>query len=198
MSTPTYEEMLKGTTTWKGSHHGIGYLLSHHGHRRGDEYEHAAPYPGTWCYYLLIPEQMLPHRWQDFACIRSDSGFEQAGPAWDNVNFNSGITWSSSEPYWDRKTARQWDASKVGCDYAHLWHCERGYLDTFSSVEFDAKRTVESFIEAAPDRLVRSQYSGVWASPAEFYTARNGSLVHQSDAIDPQWSGWLRPEEPTP
>lgn len=193
--TPTYEELLKGATTWRGSHLGVSYQLSHHGHRTGDEYKDARPNPGTWCYYLLIPEQMIPHRWADFAVARKDgSDYAEPGPGWNEVEFDSGITWSSNEPYWDRKTAREWGLSKVGCDYAHIWHEERGYPDSYNSVEFDAKRTVESFVKAVPDRLRRSDYSGVWAAPSEFYIARNGSLVHNSDQVDPQWTGWLPPE----
>lgn len=191
MSTPTYEQLLKGATTWRNSHMGVDYLLSHHGFRKGDEYEGAQPAPGTWCYYLIIPEQMLPHRWQEFACTRHENGFEHAGPAWEAIDFDSEITWSSSEPYWDRTTARQWDAVKVGCDYVHLWHMERGYPDTFESVKLDAQHTVESFVRSTPDRLLRSQYSGIWAPADEFYTARNGSIVHRSDSVDPKWTGWL-------
>jgi hypothetical protein len=60
--TPTYEEMLKGSTQWRGNHMGMSYLLSHHGHRTGNEYPGVEYNPGTWCYYLIVPEQMYPHR----------------------------------------------------------------------------------------------------------------------------------------
>lgn len=178
--TPTYEEMLKGSTQWRGDHMGMSYLLSHHGHRTGNEYPGVEYNPGTWCYYLIVPEQMYPHRWPDFAVTRKESGWEQFGPAFDHSMFDTEITWQSSEPYWDRKTERQWDAAKVGCDYAHLWHRERGYPDTFDSVTCDAKRTVEKFLAANPDRHMRCEYGGIWDVADAFYTAINGRRVHRS------------------
>ena len=196
MATPSYEELLNGATTWRGSHDGVAFTLSHHGYSDGSEYPGAEPEPGTWCYYLIIPEQMYPHRWQDFACVRGDHGFESHGPAFDHDFFDSEITWSSSEPYFCRKEMRMFDQSKVGCDYAHLWHMERGYPDTYESVKQDAIRTVQKFIAAHPDLHLRSDFSGVWAATDEFYTAINGRLVHRSDSIPPGWDNWLpKPDE---
>lgn len=192
--TPTYQELLRGSTTWRGDHEGVTYILNHHGHRTGDEYEGAEYHPGTWCHYLLIPEQMYPHRWSDFEVTRKANGWESFGPAFEHDMFDTEITWQSSEPYWDRKTERMWDAAKVGCDYAHLWHRERGYPDTFDSVTADAKRTVEKFLSANPDRLFRCDYSGKWDAPDQFYTAINGRRVHLSkeSEIDAGWVGWKR------
>lgn len=195
MATPSLQELLKGSTQWRGEHKGVSYLLSHHGYRNGDEYAGAEYNPGTWCYYIIVPEQMFPHRWADFAVTRKAAGYEQFGPAFDHDMFDSEITWQSSEPYYDRKTERMWDAAKVGCDYAHLWHRERGYPDTFGSVTMDAERTVEKFLAANPDRLLRCDYSGKWGQEADFYTAVNGRRVHLSQEanIDDGWIGWKRP-----
>jgi hypothetical protein len=198
--TPTYEELLKGSTQWRGDYMGLSYLLSHHGYRKGDEYESAEYNPGTWCYYLIVPEQMYPHRWADFAVTRKESGYEQFGPAFDHDMFDTEITWQSSEPYFDRKTERTWDAAKIGCDYAHLWHRERGYPDNYTSVTADAKRTIEKFLAANPDCHVRCDYSGKWDAPDQFYTAVNGRRVHLSveSAIDDGWVGWKRTPDVTP
>jgi hypothetical protein len=198
--TPTYAELLKGSTQWRGEHMGLSYLVSHHGHRAGDEYQGAEPNPGTWCYYLIVPEQMYPHRWSDFAVTTGEHGYGVFGRGFDHDMFDSEITWQSSEPYFDRKTGRKWDASKVGCDYAHLWHRERGYPDTFDSVTADAKHTVEKFIAANPDRHVRCDYSGKWDQPDQFYTAVNGRRVHLSveSSLEPGWLGWKRAAEKVP
>lgn len=192
MATPTYAEMLKGATTWRETHKNITFTLSHHGYLDGTEYDGARPGPGTgtWCYYLIIPEQMFPHRWADFAARLSDNGFFHHGPAWDAVSFDSEITWASSEPYFDRKVMKQFDAAKVGCDYAHLWHAERGYPDTFNSVRGDAIRTVESFLSAHSDGLARSDYSGLWGTKDEVYTAINGRTVHRKDDLPDGWESW--------
>lgn len=196
MATPSYEELLQGATTWRKEHEGVTYILSHHGHRTGKEYASAEPRPGTWCYYLLIPEQMYPHRWDDFACSRSEHGFEHHGRAFTHEMFDTEITHASSQPYWDRKTERMWDGSKVGCDYAHLWHHEGGYSDTYNSVNDDARRTVELFLKANPDLRLRCDYSGLWGEPSDFYTAENGKRVHNSHAssFDDGWAKW-RPAE---
>jgi hypothetical protein len=188
--TPTYDQMLLGATTWKFRHLGIPVAMTHHGHRTGDEYDGASSHPGIWCYYLIISEQMFPYRWQDFACIRNDSGFELPGPAWDHDWFDTEITWSSSEPYFDRKKGRLFDASKVGCDYAHLYHAERWYPDTYDSVKRDAELTARKFIDANPDRRVQSDWSGKWGTPDQFYTAINGRLVHVDDEIDGELGLW--------
>ena len=194
--TPTHKEMLKGATTWKENHEGVSIVLSHHGYSDGDEYQGARPHPGTWFYYLVIPEQMYPHRWADFACVRGPTGFETQGPAFKHDFFNSEITWSSSESYFCRKEMRMFDQSKVGCDYGHLWHMERGYPDTYESVKQDAILTAQKFLAAHPDRHVRSDYSGVWATPDEFYTAINGRTVHRSDDIPEGWETWMpKPDE---
>lgn len=195
--TPTLDVLLKGATTWKDSHDGVDFILSHHAHRTGTEYEGAEPHLGVWCYYLIIPEQMYPHRWDDFACTRGPSGYENPGQAFDHDLFDSEITWSSSEPYYCRKAKRMFDAAKVGCDYAHLWHRERGYPDTYDSVKQDAILTVKKFLVANPDRHFRSGYSGVWAPLDEFYTAINGALVHRTDNIPEGWDKWMPcPTEP--
>lgn len=185
--TPTYEELLKGATTWRDSHMGVNFSLNHHGYSAGGKYPYDEPRPGTWTYYLLIPEQMYPHRWADFAVTRKENGYEYHGPAFQHEMFDTEITWSSSEPYWDRKTERLWDAAKVGCDYAHLWHHERGFPDTYESVTQDARNTVEAFLAANPDHYLRCGYSGIWGKPEEFYTAANGCIVHKSQR---EASGW--------
>lgn len=190
MAAPTYAELLEGATTWHKDHCGVGVILSHHGHRTGTEYVGAEPHPGTWCYYLLIPEQMYPHRWADFAVTRNERGYCDHGPAFEHEMFDTEITWQSSEPYWCRKTKRMWDAAKVGCDYNHSWHRDYGYPDTYQSVERDARRTVELFLAANPDHYVRCEYSGIWGMPNEFYTAVNGRRVHNSyaDRFDNGWA----------
>lgn len=198
MSTPTYKEFLEGSTTWRKEHKGVTYILSHHGYREGDEYPGAEQYPGAWCYYLLIPEQMFPHRWDDFKCTRSSHGFEEPGKAFNHGLFDSEITWSSSEPYLDRKEERMYDASKVGCGYNHLWHAECGYPDTYSSVNQDAILTIDRFLEANPDRLLRSSWSGKWGMPDQMYTANNGKTGHIDDDIPDNFEGWKRAEQDTP
>ena len=164
MATPTYEELLKGQTRWSFSCEGMRYQLSHHGYRAPKPDSDCSfdwdGHPGAWCFYIILPEQMYPDIWPQFACQRIESGFECHGPAWDDDWFHGGITWSSSEPYWDRKTQRMWDAAKVGCDYNHLWDSESGYPDTFLSVKSDAERACKALIGRYPERKFQSDWSG--------------------------------------
>jgi hypothetical protein len=196
MATPTYKELLEGSTLWRKTHKGVSYLLSHHGYRKNEDnpYDEWSNHPGTWCYYLLIPEQMFPHRWDEFKCSRSESGFERAGLAWDSDWFDTEITFAESKPEYCRKTERVWDGVKVGCDYGHSWHRDMGFPDTYSSVNRDAIITVEKFLNANPDHFIRSRWSGLWGKPEEFYTAINGVLVHKDDEIPDKYDKW----KPTP
>ncbi len=113
MTTPTYEQLLEDSTIWKKRHKGIEMILYHHGYidPKHLDADHINLYTGTYCYYLLIREQMFPHRWQNLACKRSKNGFVEHGSGWNDVEFHNGITWSSSQPYWCRETQKYWDAS---------------------------------------------------------------------------------------
>lgn len=57
---------------------------------------------------------------------------------------------------------KTYDASKIGCDYNHLWDEEMGYPDTLSSVKNDAEGTVNEFLEQNTDFHIRCSYSGIW------------------------------------
>lgn len=199
MATPTYAEMLTGHTEWVRSHKGVSYLVSHHGHRTGEEYAGAEAHPGTWCWYLLIPQQMYPHRWDDFAVKVVEAPGNEFVPAFfyhtepeafSDLPFRGGITWSSNETQFDRKTGTSWAMSKIGCDYNHLWDEEAYFPDTFQSVCRDAERCIDAFIERHPDRHIRSDWSGRWDSPDRFYTAVNGRRAHVEDEIPDDYGGW--------
>ena len=189
---PEYNELLSGSTRWVFRRKGVSYLVNFHGYSEPtDDFE---GHPGTWAYYLMIPEQMFSHRWADFACVRNDDGFTHHGTAFDSVKFDSEITWASSEPNYSHKEGREFDVVKVGCDYCHLWHREQGYPHTFEWVKGDAEATVDSFLEAHPDRKMRCDYSHIWGDPLDFYASRNGRMVHktQREILAKQgWEAWL-------
>lgn len=186
--TPTYQELLTGGTEWYFTDLPIRYSLAFHGHRTGEEHPNAEPHPGIWCYYLHIDEEMFPHRWNDF---------KPTGEGWDSYSthsithdmFDTEITYHRSKLYKSRKDGKIYDSRKVGCDYNHLWHHERGYPDTFQSVKADARRTVKAFLEANPDYRVCCAYSGVWGEKADFVETAKGGWVHKSKVADapPQW-----------
>lgn len=188
---PTYEEMLEGACKWVKKHKGVTYELSFHGYRpEGDSlgfYDEG--HEGTWCYYLFVPEEMYPHRWDDFKTTY-EGGVGREGPAWESVEFDSGITWASNERGWCRKTNTPKETAKVGCDYNHLWHRESGYPDTYFSVDLDAKRSVESLLEQHPDYYCHCPYTGVWGPKKYFYESVGGWLVHKTADIPEGWDTW--------
>lgn len=187
MTKPTYEEMLEGSCKWSKNHKDINYLLSFHGYvNPKDDKLFGEGHEGTWCYYLLIPQQMFPHRWEDFkvgAYMDHIEGFE-------SVDFHGGITYTYNEPYYDRKTEKTWDCSKVGCDYNHLWDGESGYQGTYWSVNEDAKRSVEKFIETNPDGYYRCRWSGLWDRPENFYECVGGWMVHEESEVPEDYENW--------
>ncbi len=190
---PTFEEFLRGSTTWTETHDGLSILISFHSVREATK--DIPAHPGTWNYYLFVPEEMYPHRWDDFACKRVGD-YERPGAGWDEIYFHNGITYSRSKPYYSRKTKRVWDQSKVGCDYAHLWDEERGYPDTFDSVRANAIATAKDFLDQHPDFNRRCRYCGLWDKAENFYEANNDAFVHKSQlsVIEPSMIGWLPKE----
>ena len=194
--TPSYEELLTGSTTWNFKYKNLHYSIKHHSHRRGDEYEWSTPHPGTWCYYLHIPEEMYPkHRWPAIRTVRDKHGYFDAGPAFDTIEFHGGITFAETSKYFNRKLQRTFELVKVGCDYNHLWDEEAGYPDTLESVKRDAENSAKQFLDQNPDFNLCSAWSGIYDRPDQFYTAQNGRLVHITDKIPPEYKGWERQEQ---
>lgn len=199
MATPTHKEMLvNGCTTWKYAHKDISYVLSFHGYYESDDSYMANP--GIWCYYITINEKEYPHRWEDFECGVVDMSqdnrpffTEKPGKAFDDVFTENEITYSHNEHVFDHTTGKQLKYVKVGCDYAHLWHKERGYIDTLGSVKRDAIETVERFLVKNPDRFIRCGFSGIYDTKENFYRAINGKLIHNSkkSQIPDGWTTWM-------
>lgn len=184
MSLPTLEQYRSGATTWRREHRGVTFTLSHHG---------VSSYSpqGTWCYYLHLLENMF-QRSADFALFdREPELREFAGSICEHydyysipdLDFHGGCTWYSKDRFIDRKSGKWLTALKIGCDYNDLWDDEGGYWEGLEEVERDAKRSVDILADQFPLN-VRCAYSGVVANPSEFYTARNGCLVHESKKGD--------------
>ena len=189
--TPTYEQMLEGSTTWKFEHRGIGYILSHHSYREGKQYEdwYSEPHPGTWCYYLVVSESQYPDSWVDFR--NTDGGYGLvAGKAWDGVDFYGGISWNSDEPYYNRGYKRVVEAVKVGCDYNHSWDRDSGYYHSFDMVKQDAINTIEDLLRQYPTERVRCAWTGEWVSPKDTYTAINGVIVSRAAELPEGYDLW--------
>ena len=192
---PTHEEMLEGACKWVKKHNGVTYELSFHGYRRDSESVFGI-HEGTWCYYIYVPQEMYPHRFDDFA-VTYEGGYGRHGPAWEQVTFDTEITWASSERGYDRKTNIMKETSKVGCDYNHSWHRDMGYPDNYISVNLDAIRTVESLLETHPDYHLRCNWSGLWGPKEDFYECVGGWMVHKDSEIPKDYDNWKRKPDGT-
>jgi hypothetical protein len=196
--TPTLNELLQGNTTWKFEEQGVTINLSFHGYRNNSD-DPYMNHPGIWCYYIIIPEQMYPHRWNEFEPILLEYGYQHNTASFNHDQFDTEITFTSKESYFDRITNKTYSSVKVGCDYNHLWHSEQGYRDSFESVKRDAILTVTKFLKDNPDYNVRCKYSGVWDSKENFYLAFNGNYYHNSieNEIPEGWVGYKRANSET-
>lgn len=184
---PTLEDYERAAAEWREAHDGVQILIRHHGANGSLCDGH-----GIWAYYLMIPEQMYPDKWDQFKCEEKDSGFVEHGPAFDRVDFHGGITYAANKPYHCRKSGRFWNLSKVGCDYAHAFDQDGGYWQGFGDVLHDARNSAAELVRAFPDRNFRCRYTGIWAPQAETYTANNGARVHESVRTRPGVSEhWL-------
>ncbi len=195
MSLPTLEQYHQGATTWKREHKGVSYTLSHHG------ISDYSP-QGTWCFYIFINSNMFVND-ADFSCFDRPAEIKQmgAGTYWETYNywdvpdfgFHGGITWYSKDRFVDKEGKEQ-SSIKIGCDYDHLWDRESGYWQGLDDVERDAKALIDKLVEAHPVKL-RCHYSGKLDAPEQFYTAKNGAVVHKSQIeilkeSDAWWQHW--------
>jgi len=188
---PSHDDFLDCSARWRGEHSGIAYELSWHGRS-----EHNPT--GTWCYYLLLTEQQFsPEDWKRLRLEREDKQFF-GGPNWHrhfdydsfpDLKAHGGWTWGEMTVFLGRD-GKEYEHVKVGCDYAHLWDREAGYPDTRSSVEFDAKQSIDILTRMFPNRRERCGYCGMYDESSQFYTAINGARVHQSQIGKLRETGW--------
>lgn len=192
---PSYEQFLKGVTRWSEQHEGVTIELSFH------PYQPEHHMMGTWCYYLLLPEQMFqPKDFKRLVCSQKtyDWGKSYDYYKFPDLDFHCGITFYEITKVWDKHQNKYMRVIKVGCDYNHLWDNEAGYTDDYDSVLFDAKYSVRKLLDMFPNMNKRCFYCGIWDSPENFYVAKNGALVHNSQKdklIEDRWTQWLPKED---
>lgn len=179
MTLPTQEQYLGCSAKWTKTHKDIRYTLSHHG---VSEY---AP-QGTWCFYIHLLEPMFVNE-DDFKVFDLDQEiietFGSFRESYDyykipDYGFHGGITFYKKHSYIDRDGNKR-KHIEIGCDYAHLWDSERGYSDGFEDVSRDAVRVIDKIIERNKMKSICC-YSGKIDTIDNFYTAKNGCLVHNS------------------
>lgn len=195
MSLPSLEQYQSGLTTWKREYKGVSYTLSHHG------ISDYSP-QGTWCFYIFINSNMFVNH-ADFNLFNREPEIKEISPGsfWETYDywnvpdygFHGGITWYSKEGFVDRD-GKQQTSIKIGCDYAHLYDMECNYYHGLDDVNRDVELLIEKLIEINPVKM-RCKYSGKLDVPEQFYTAKNGAIVHFSQIeklkeVDGWWEHW--------
>lgn len=198
---PSNEDFLSGSSKWRGEHKGVRYELSWHGR---SEYSPQ----GTWCWYICVnSEQFYPEDWAKLRLEKQDRQFMGAGSwhrHWSYDHFpdldaHGGWTYGEMSVYLG-KDGKEYEYVKVGCDYAHLWDRESGYWQGREAIERDAKDSIDKLLEMFPRRRLRCGYSGKYDDEDQFYTARNGQVVHKTEqekVAGNGWDGWLPADDRT-
>lgn len=194
---PTLEQFLESAARWDGEHLGIRYELSWHGY--------SADYTptGIWCWYIIVTqEQFHPDDWAKLRLERQDHDFNGSKRHhWSYETFpdcdpHGEWTFGEVTTYMGRDGA-DYERVKVGCDYNHLFDREGGYWEGHDDLERDVKRSIEKLAAMFPNRRPRCGYSGRYDDAANFYTAINGRLVHNSQRekfSTTEWPTWLPAE----
>lgn len=190
---PSHENFLTGSSRWHGSYKGIGYELSWHGK---SDYSPQ----GTWCWYIMISdEQFYTEDWLKLRLGKQDQELYGSWRRhWDYDNFpdleaHGGWTYGEMSFHLGRD-GKEHEHVKVGCDYNHSWDGEMGYPNGKEDLERDVKRSIDALVAMFPKRRERCSYCGKFDDSDQFYTARNGNRVHNSqlDKLrETGWDGWL-------
>lgn len=197
MTKPTLADFIDCAARWRGEHRGVSYELSWHG---CSDYSPQ----GTWCYYIFVnSEQFCADDWKRLRLEREDKQFFGEG-SWhrhfkydDFPDLRPHGEWTFGEMHtYLGKDGKEYEQVKVGCDYAHLFDREGGFWEGRADVEREAKRSVDLLCDMFPSRRPRCAYSGRYDDADQFYTAKNGRLIHnsQKDKFDDGWAAW-RPSE---
>ncbi|HWT40994.1 MAG TPA: hypothetical protein VN081_07075 [Dongiaceae bacterium] len=162
----------------------VVYEIVNHSRSKYDVRSHGVqPSSGTWCYYVVVSEKMLPPDqfekfWLPPANFheRSD-GSKDPIYAYNDAGF-CGADWHGGVTFYEKSGGIDGATRyvKIGCDFAHYWDEGREY--DFAHVEHEAKATVQQLIEMYPF-YSRCPYSGSW-QPKEQMAEHNGKLYAPS------------------
>lgn len=164
----------------RGTHKDISYEIVNHSRSRYAGYgADMVPSPGTWCYYVLVSEHMMPP--ESFASfwlepsridVRSsgipDPRYEYCSAAFAEADWHGGVTYY--EKFGGIDQAPRF--VKIGCDFAHYWDEGREY--TYEQIEAEAKHTIDLLANMFPFYR-RCHYSGRWQPESEMVEI-NGRL----------------------
>lgn len=197
---PSLADYQSGCTTWRFTHIGTQYKVTHHSISEFNT-------QGTWCFYVYFNSKMF-QRQEDWALFDVQPVIKEymAGKFWRHIPYESlpefswhgGATFAEIHQHVDKFTGEYYNVLEVGCDYAHLFDRERGYPYNLDIVKVNAMRVIEELHAQFPQNNACG-YSGKIDHPSAFYKAKNGVMVHNSmidNLKESNWNNWL-PEENT-
>ena len=163
-----------------GNVNDIDYEIVNHSRSKYDFHSKAMePSRGTWCYYVIVSENMLPTEefekfWLQPSSHRERSdgakfpyyAYHEAG--FCGADWHGGVTFYEKSGGIDGAPRRV----KIGCDFGHYWDEGREY--DFAHVESEAIATVQQLADMYPF-YSRCPYSGSW-QPKDQMVEHNGKL----------------------
>lgn len=195
MSIPTKKEYEEGSATWSGKYMGVSYSLNHHGISKYSP-------QGTWCSYIVLQENLFIDD-KHFKVFDVEPEITELSPGsfWETYNYwdlpdlglHGGITFYERTTHLNKHTGKHIKQLKIGCDYAHSWDRDSEYWQGKEQVEEDIKAVIRDLVRQYPVKH-SCGYCGILDIPENFYTAKNGSLVHkskQSKFTEDHWPMWM-------
>lgn len=137
-----------------GTHKGLRYKISNHGRYKQEPFFDRRH--GTWCYYVYIPEELLPpEEFDKFWLTPSEHKIERSSgiywptydyynSAWSDAEWHCGVTWYAKLGGHDGAPR----CVEIGCDYSHYW--DEGHYYNYDAVERDAKNTINILVQRYP------------------------------------------------
>lgn len=163
----------------RGSHFDIGYEISNHGRRSDPNTSFYKPM-GTWCYYVLIFEDMIDAQsFEQFWLAPqthkySPTGRDHIAYSYTDARF-AGVRWHGGVTYYEKLGGIDGNPRgvKIGCDFSHYW--DDGYEYDYADVDREAKQTIDEMRSMYSFKR-RCAWNGMWFPESEMVHDEHGRL----------------------
>lgn len=155
----------------RGTHVDVWYEILNHGRLKFGYDTQMEPSGGTWCYYVVVSELMLPaEQFAEFWLAPSAHDTRSNGISYPNYDYCSApfadVDWHGGVTFYEKLGGIDGmpRSVKIGCDFAHLW--DQGREFNYEIVEIEAKRTIDQ-LRAMYPFYRKCCYSGRWQPESE-------------------------------
>jgi hypothetical protein len=155
----------------RGEHEGVGYEIANHSRSKYDfDAGGVVSGPGTWCYYVIVSEAMLPPElftefWLTGTPHEHKSGFPRVSYDYCSARFAQ-ADWHGGVTFYEKSGGHDGAQRyvKIGCDFAHVW--DEGKDFDYEQVERECIDTINQLREKYPFRR-RCPYYGIYHDASE-------------------------------